>query len=285
MCAMSPRLLRPVASGVHPEAADWRARVVDNGGTVSTSTANAVSDFCWAIDSAGLRSKLTRVNLMCGSNLNAVLVPLYRATSRTGTPLGNATDTNDNFVPENYSESSGLIGNGTDKRLRPGLLRSAISDDASLHVGAFIHTRSTLIFRTYMGFRIGNTAFNISTLASRNPSTDSLFANTDAVTTGVSPAVATSDGDFVFGCVSGVGAGLLRLYINGSSSGTGAGVDTSGYDLPYLVFATYRSDGDQVVEHSDARIGGYTLGLNLTDTESAAYAAIWDTFLRALGRR
>ena len=60
------------------DAADWIRRVEANGGTVSTSTANAVTDFCNAIDAAGIRDRFYRLNLFCGTGLNAALVPLFR---------------------------------------------------------------------------------------------------------------------------------------------------------------------------------------------------------------
>jgi hypothetical protein len=119
---MSPRLLRPIASGVHPEAAAWRSAVVANGGSVSASTLKAVGKFCADIDKAGLRDRFYRLNLFCGSNLNAVLVPLYRGPSRTGTQYGNTTDTNNGpFVSGDYVENSGLKGNGSSKYLETGV--------------------------------------------------------------------------------------------------------------------------------------------------------------------
>lgn len=69
---MSPRLLRPRAGGgFHPEAQDWRNRVITNGGTVSGSTLTAVSNFCRSIDAAGLRDRFYRLNLFCGTGLSA----------------------------------------------------------------------------------------------------------------------------------------------------------------------------------------------------------------------
>ena len=119
---MSPRLLRPRASGVHPEAASWRTRVVANGGSVSAATMQAVDRFCRSIDGAGIRDRFYRLNLFCGGNLNAVLVPLYRGPSRTGAQFGNTTDTNNGpFVSGDYSESSGLKGNGSSKYLETGV--------------------------------------------------------------------------------------------------------------------------------------------------------------------
>ena len=131
--AMSPRLLRPRAGGVHPEAADWRSRVITNGGTVSASTLKAVDTFCKAISSAGLRDRFYRLNLFAGSNLSAALVPLYRGQSLGGTQFGNTTDTNNNFVSGDYSEggaAAGLTGNGSTKYLATGLPQTYAGDNA-----------------------------------------------------------------------------------------------------------------------------------------------------------
>jgi len=127
---MNPRLLRPLASGVHPEAAAWRTAVVDAGGSVSASTMKAVSKFCADIDAAGIRSKFIRVSIFAGNNLLAALVPLYRGTSRTGTQEGNTTDTNSGalFVDGDYSESLGLLGSSSSPRkfLATGVANSVI---------------------------------------------------------------------------------------------------------------------------------------------------------------
>lgn len=282
---MSPRLLRPIASGVHPEAAAWRSAVVANGGSVSASTMKAVSTFCASVDKQGLRSKLVRVNLMCGSNLNAVLVPLFRATSRTGSQLGNATDTNDNFTNDHYAENSGLVGNASDRRLATGLARSSISTSASLHLGAFLHSRDTNQFRQYIRFSASGTAFSQGGLDSRANPAQVRYQNSSDTSTGETGDVSHASGDFVVGCTSGAGAALSRVYVNGTSSGTGTGVDSSAVAAAVTIFARQNASNSAWDLHSNARIGGYTIGLNLDDTESAAYATIWDTFLKALGRR
>jgi hypothetical protein len=100
---MSPRLMKPVASGptYHPEALAWRTAALANGGTgITASTMQAVSDFCTAIDAAGIRSNFLRLSLMCGGNLAAARTPLYRASSPSGTQYGAAIDANVGpFVP------------------------------------------------------------------------------------------------------------------------------------------------------------------------------------------
>jgi hypothetical protein len=94
---MNNRLMRPLASGFHPEAAAWRSAVIANGGSASTSTVRAVSNFCAAIDAAGIRDRFYRLGIFAGSNLNAALVPLYLTPNSTvrnlfqfGTDMTNA---------------------------------------------------------------------------------------------------------------------------------------------------------------------------------------------------
>jgi|688.fasta_scaffold337029_3 hypothetical protein len=281
---MNPRLLRPVST-THPEAQVWRNAVIANGGSVSASTMRAVSKFCADVDSSGLRSKLVRVNLMCGDNLNAVLVPLFRATSRTGTQLGNTTDANDNFTNDHYAQNSGLVGNASNRRLLTGLARSAVSNSASLHAGVFAFTRGGGAFRQYIVCSAAAAAFNQTSLDTRANPANVAFANASSGSTGNTTDIAHAAKDFIVGCVSGAGANLLRMYINGSSVGTGTGVDSSANTAQFALFARRREDTGAWDLHSDARIGGYTIGLNLDDTESAAYSTVWDTFLKALGRR
>lgn len=119
--SMSPTLMRPRQS-THPDAADWASRVVSNGGSVSATTLSAVDKFCKSIASAGIRDRFYRLSLLCGTGLNACLVPLYRGPSRTGSQYGNTTDTNAGglFVSGDYVETTGLTA-GTTRYLNTGL--------------------------------------------------------------------------------------------------------------------------------------------------------------------
>lgn len=282
---MNPRLMRP-RSTVHPEAAAWAARVASNGGSASGLTLSAVSNFCKSIDAAGIRSKMVRVNLMCGSNLNAALVPLYRATSSGGSPLGETIDLNENFIDAHYAENSGLVGNASNRRLFTGLARSVVSSSASLHIGVFAYTRPTGgSYRQYIRCDATGGAYSLTGIDSRATPANVAFANNSSASTGGTADTAHADKDLIIGCVSGAGAGLLRMYINGTSVATGTGIDSSANTARFSIFAQRIESTNAWNFHSDARIGGYTMGLNLNDTESAAYASIWDTFLKAVGRR
>jgi hypothetical protein len=296
MCAMSPRLLRPLTTS-HPESIAWRTAVIENGGSVSGATFNAVSRFCREVDAAGLRSKLVRVNLMCGNNLNAALVPLYRADSPIATPLGFATEDNANFVNEDYQENAGLDNSAGTKWLLTGLDQTYADNK---HAGAFAHTLSGGVFRTLIGG-----VFN--TVSGVGPEGAFLVGTSSASTTprlSVSGATAPGSfiegssiaaGDFILGSSAASGANQARIFVNGNSQGVGTALDNSFSTHQFGVFRTNERAVDGVLTGPDsgsagdssfsARIGGYTIGLNLTDAEVATYSIIWDTLLKALGRR
>jgi hypothetical protein len=118
IAAYDNKLNGPVLSGNnHPDVQIWINTVSFNGGSASSGTISALNTFCNSIDSAGLRNKFIRLNLFCGSNLNACLVPLYTGPSSSyGLQIhGYGSDMNilkvagsDDF---SYSESLGLLGN------------------------------------------------------------------------------------------------------------------------------------------------------------------------------
>ena len=69
------------------DAQDWVNRVYANGGTVTSSTAAAVNQFCNDIDAAGIRDRFYRLGLFAGTGLNAATVPLYLTPDKTVTNL------------------------------------------------------------------------------------------------------------------------------------------------------------------------------------------------------
>jgi hypothetical protein len=140
--SVSLRLIASARPRVHHDALDWARRVAANGGSVSQATLRAVSTFCDAIDRAAIRDRFFRLNLFCGSNLSACLVPLYRGPSLGGTQRGRATDANVNFVAGDYSESNGLTGNGSTKYLQTDLPASALATGGNIRSHLSVYKRT-----------------------------------------------------------------------------------------------------------------------------------------------
>jgi len=277
---MSPRTLRPRTRGFHPEAESWKTRVVANGGTVTTATVKAVSDFCKSIDSNGLRSLLWRVNLMCGSNLEAALVPLYRANSASGAVQGNTTDTNDHFVSGDYTETSGLVGNGSNKRLNTGLPQNFAD---GRHMGMVPHTLGTVAFRYYMGVKAAGSNNALFAIFANNPTTQiTAYTYSDATIVGQA-GVVTAVAKRLHLVTNVSGLGNSKMFADGVRGGTdGPGFNTTNTSA-IGVFAVRNDDGTWTA-HSNARLSGYTIGRDMTATQVTTYNSIWTTLLTALGR-
>lgn len=253
--------LMSASRGVDVDAQAWAAAVVANSGTVSPSTLRAVSNFARSCKAAGIWTKLNRVNLFCGNQLAAALVPL-----KVG--AGSATDTNTNFVAGDYSETTGLAGNGTSKRLATGVAENVFGLDVSL--GVYIRTvpsqalavpigsNSTALTRTtspYIGARLGH-------------------ASLETVISG-----AVVPGFYVGSRLSSTN---LAIYKNGAfgtsksdptANGTGSGTIN--------VFCRGSGLNDRF---ENGTLAGYSIGTGLSAAEVSAYNTIMETFQDALGR-
>jgi len=279
---MNPRLLRPIASGVHPEANAWRTAVVANGGSVSASTLKAVGKFCADIDKAGLRDRFYRLNLFCGSNLNAVLVPLYRGPSRTGTQYGNTTDTNNGpFVSGDYSESSGLKGNGSSKYLETGVAMTFLGTN-QLHMFVSFNPEVSE-FRQLLSAR-ANLAGSVALEDNYNG------------TTANRPRAAVFSGGFQPDHLSPI-TGRTQYWINNNgnpfemygrnvnlNNPNNAGSYSSTNNEAFLVFAGNQT-GTGIIGHSGQRIDAYSFGAAFTTTaQRNDFHTAMSDFRTTLGR-
>lgn len=290
--SMSPRLLRP-RSTVHPEAAAWAARVVSNGGTVSGATLSAASKFCSAITSAGIRDRFYRLNLFCGTGLNAALVPLYRGPSLGGTQLGNATDTNASglFVGGDYSESLGLtptVGGG--KHLNTGLTPDAmpLSVVQAMHLalshGPIPAPASALLCRL-IGAGNGSTDrhfLNVAIENSGTPKAGSPLGKVSEVTSATLPTGAQPSASWV---ASRTSATSLVLYKKGASDGTFATSITgiASYNLAFTVCRVNFS-GSIIGDSLNFPHRHYSIGAGLTASQVDAYETALAAFRTAMGR-
>jgi hypothetical protein len=264
--------MRPRASGtaVHPEAVDWASRVTTNGGTVSTNTLAAVSTFCAAIATAGIRSKFRRINLLCGNSdgsLNAVRTPLFISDSIGGTLFGSAMDATTNLVAGDYTENGatgGLAGNGSNKFLDTGLAFSSI---ATQHLSVGISDYGTSPYR-----RVAGTP---QFLFTHDGITSVVYGIVN--TNGFSNVFATNNTNPVGTLFTFTSSGTSQVgYQNSTQNGTGGRSSPSSADTVRIL----RVD----TSYTPARVAGYSIGEVLTQSEVAAYYAAWKAFQSSLGR-
>jgi hypothetical protein len=270
-----------VPSVANPEAQDWISKTYANGGTVSASTAAAVSAFCDAIDAASIRDRFFRLNLFCGTELNAALVPLYRGPSRTGTQYGNTTDTNNGpFVSGDYAEtgaSGGLTSNGTSKYLNTGLKADALGQ-TDRHLSMVGVTTAATTSKYFLGMDnfggSGNAFWGIMTgsvTASQfMVRAQSAAANSTSFTASGTPHIVLS------------GNGSAAAYANGASAVTGPAGAFTAPNLDVFVFALNRNATS--IDYTAARLTAYSVGASMTAQQVADYYTAISAFQTSLSR-
>lgn len=261
---MTPRVRNLLLLGrrTDADALAWKAAVIANGGSVSAGTLSAVNTFVKAAKANSYWSKLNRVNLICGDQLAAAMVPL-----KVGG--GSATETNVNFVGGDYSEATGLTGNGTSKYLNTGLTPTVTFTANDTHIAAYL--------RANIDLNIGvNNAFDLS-LSSGTYSSDQY--NQTVGQGRVSAAVAS---------LAGFGVGSRRsltdhaVYRNGASIGTSA---TSGGAMSaFPMFLFVMNAAGTPTFYTASVIAGYSVGSGLSAAEVALYYTDIQAFQTALSR-
>ena len=287
---MNSKTMRPRT--FHPEATAWRSAVIANSGTVSATTMRAVSNFCTAISAAGIRSKFLRLNLVCGNNLAAARVPLYRGASATGTQYGSAVDTNVGpFTTNDYSEATGLQGDGSSKALdctiTLGTLKTFGTDFDNVHLSVYNRSVSGVSGPSFGAYDINGVYF---------------FGNGVGICSANSFGYASSGPDFISGATTAgdhdmVATSFARGFhlaeftaasagfygINGADvTGTiqnagGLNFDATDTTPLYFLSDTYN--------YSSQLLSAYSCGLPMTSaTNRLAFATAMTAFQTALRR-
>jgi len=291
---MSPRLLRPVATGFHPEAQVWRNAVIANGGSVSTTTLKAVNDFCRAIDAAGLRGKFYRLNLFCGDSDGSIVaprVPLYRGPSRTGTQWGNAIDANSGLVQGDYTEtgSGGGLNAGASKHLDTGFLPATAGlVHTDTHIAIYSRAE-TLTFGTALsGLGSSGSALALIPIGSavtyRSGSGGAAGANTGIESQSWSGA--TRSGHIV-GVRS--GASAAAIYRNGADLNLATNFTNTGdwsTNAPSAIYVFGRNNQGTADQMGYAvKMQAYSIGSSFSAAEAGSYYTVMQAFQTALGRQ
>lgn len=258
------------------EVQDWaETRIPGNSGTISIQTKDAANIFMLALNSGSLRSLVYRLNLYAGNQLAACLVPLIK-------DFGNATETNNNFVSGDYTEATGLKGNGTTKFLDTGLVPSTVySDINGAHLSIYARSAETESADSIGSIISGtsNSKTGISITDSANGKSIGFWG--EPTGSSVTLSALLSVGYFHHNRVSST---VTHLYKNGVSrtNGTPSGGTLASASL----YIHARHDSVLGAQRRSARTyAGYSIGLGMDATQALVFYNAWQTFQTALRRQ
>ena len=274
---------------IHPEAADWSARVVAQGASVSTATLANVSRLCYAIDTAGIRDRFLRLNVFSGTGLNAAITPLFRGRSLTGAQFGGTVDTNAGgasaFVSGDYSESVGLTGTGT-KHLDTGLSTSLVTAAQweSMHFSGWHGPIAAVNTDPFILGMFGSDRYGIQ-LSIRTAALAYETGRAGRTATVVATSGVQGARPSAFLLNQRTSTVSQELYRNGSLEVTSAtattGILTSAFS--FFVFA-YNNSGTRAGDQPGTPLRHYSIGLAMTATQVSAFYSAMLAYNTSMGR-
>jgi hypothetical protein len=243
-----------------------------------------VSKFCRAIDAASLRDRFYRLNLFCGSNLNAALVPLYRGPSLGGSPLGNTVDTNGGpFIPADYSETAGLNPGAANvsKYLDTGVPANTLAANNTHLAAGLLTAESRTGDRNVMGALAGSNALAISARTAGASSRAACMTRYGTVTDTFGPDVGTGGANLGSGNIV---AAWPTMYRNGVAMGTDATTSANFPNTTTIQVFSLNNAGVQQLGHLNARMGWYSIGQTMTAGQVVAFNTALAAFYSQIGR-
>lgn len=144
---MSPRLLRPRATGTAVFATDADARAyisavnAADGQALEQNVQLAIDAFVIGCKADGIWSAIRAGCILMGARtLSGALTPL----------VGSAPTNNGPFVSADYNRKTGLIGNGTSKYLNSNRASNAEPQD-NVHISVYVSSAASNTSRTMIG--------------------------------------------------------------------------------------------------------------------------------------
>lgn len=262
----------PPVSSYDPDAEAYFVRVVAEGSDLSDPTKEAVNNFVVAAKVGEYWDKLKRVNLFCGADLIAALVPLKVETG------GQNTDTAVNFVGGDYSEETGITGDGATKHLDTGFNPATSLTAESAHFGRY--NRSATAVSGSDGCTGGGGSF-----AQFAPYGDGTFYS-DIYDTGSGRVSGPTSAPFGFLLASRESAASHIIYQNGAAVASSSSTGGTAPSLPIYIFASNISFADPpgASQWHSYNYAAYTIGDGLTEEEVELFNVDMQIFQAALGR-
>ena len=278
----------------HPDVQLWQYL----GGSANSTTLAAMNAFCNTIDSNGLRSKLYRLNLMCGNNLSSCLIPLYSSTHHYNPSFGYSKDLNYNFVENDYVETgsnAGLTSSGADvnqiavgsKYLDLGIKPSEINTPGSvannMHLAASVSctpigANQTSIFYNTVSY---SDVYSLGIQLLGGFASIRGMIGTQIANSQITP-LSSGFVPLNFYITSRISTIDSRNYQNGSQIGTTNTTNaTAILTSPANPLLMYRQSAGY---YGNMRISSYSIGLGLNASEASILSSAIATFNTALSR-
>jgi hypothetical protein len=262
---MSPRLLRPIANNIDPDAAVYLNAVAQaDTQQLEPAVRKAINDFVVGCKRDGIWGAIKASCILMGARtLSGALTPLVG---------GSPTNASNNFVSGDYNRKTGLVGNGSTKSISTNYtLTGALQNNR--HGAVYVSTAQTSGSHAYFG--------SSSAAAGANPRTNIVAANGAEGNLISRCADETSNTSATANNVAGL-QGISRSasgsYVRraNATNQTVSVSSLSGDDAAMFVFARNVSASNL---HTSGRLAFYSFGesldLALLDTRvSALYTAI-----------
>lgn len=246
----------------------WEAEIIGAGGTVSGTTLDAAVQFM--DDISAFRTKIIRFNPFASDSLAGALCPLINTVDGV-TLIGNAKDTNNNFVSGDFSESGGL-GNAANstKYIATSIVPSAVSEISHLKLGIGIWSLTNKVDQFDMGSWGAVGQFYIN--ARLSGLLRSVYA--DVVST---ETVSDSLGMSAWSQLNSLGTRVLQK--NGTTY-----TKSDGNILTTKSTKEIRVFNLEGVGWSTTKMAGYFISNGMTGTDLTDLYNAWNTFNSAIGR-
>lgn len=267
-------------SSNHNDVNNWLYRISIFGGSVSQTTINALNIFCSSIDSAGLRNKFYRLNLFCGDNLDACLMPLYVSTSWTSPNYGFLKEINYNFLNSDFVETGtngGLLGDGLTKYLDTKVTLyelGSLGHVSCYHRGAMNTTSANVLIRG----ADGTNGIGLDVQSGAGGLIRGFWSPAN-----IASFSTNSGGHYLLSRRSSTD---MTLYTNGTTT-RGDSINTTPVSFPpssWSIFVFALNNVGIPSSLCPTRIQGYSMGSAMTALEAASFSTIMQTFQTSLNR-
>jgi hypothetical protein len=270
---------RVVGPSYDPAVSDWLTRAVANGGTISDTTLHAADILVTSAKAKNYWNCLNRVNLFAGNQLAACLVPLLVGG-------GFAIDDNHDFVNGDYTEATGLKGDGLTKHLRTGFIPSVSMVLYDTHVSVYNRTAGVGagVNKASMGTGTDDSTSEI-TLLLPGYNNDNLVAYMTSYTNNMASSGYTDPPGHII--ISRTANNSLVAYQAGVAYDSDVLVDGAPA-LPtgqMYIFAKNQYQSSAIGFLCPQYLAGYTLGSKMTAQNALDFSTDFQAFQTALGRQ